>query len=157
MCALLNSISDTTKGMQLQSQCRPSKRRRLHCWEKPINCCPLVYCWLLTKHHALILLSYLFFLISLSFFSVLKEDEFIIFWNIFDLRDKLDINVYNIYSWYEIMLVQFCKPQNPDLHFVSEIPNSSLIFQKGKSYRWNQKAVNTNMAVPHSPPLLPPK
>nr|KAF6509219.1 zinc finger protein 451 [Rousettus aegyptiacus] len=31
MCALLNSISDTTKGMQLQSQCRPSKRRRLHC------------------------------------------------------------------------------------------------------------------------------
>ncbi|MBZ3886389.1 Zinc finger protein 451, partial [Sciurus carolinensis] len=31
MCALLNSISDTTKGTQLQSQCKPPKRRRLHC------------------------------------------------------------------------------------------------------------------------------
>ncbi|XP_006893207.1 PREDICTED: zinc finger protein 451 [Elephantulus edwardii] len=31
MCALLNSISDTTKGMQLHSQCKPPKRRRFHC------------------------------------------------------------------------------------------------------------------------------
>ncbi|KAJ1068525.1 hypothetical protein K5549_005221 [Capra hircus] len=31
MCALLNSISDTTKGMQLQPRGKPPKRRRLHC------------------------------------------------------------------------------------------------------------------------------
>ncbi|KAJ8787619.1 hypothetical protein J1605_022934 [Eschrichtius robustus] len=31
MCALLNSISDTTKGMQLQPQCKLPKRKRLHC------------------------------------------------------------------------------------------------------------------------------
>lgn len=31
MCALLNSISDTTKGTQLQTRGHPPKRRRPHC------------------------------------------------------------------------------------------------------------------------------
>lgn len=73
-----------------------------------------------------------FFLSSLAFFNVLEEDEFIIFWNLVDLVDKINIHIHNIYSWYKIMLIHFCKAQNLDLYFVSESPNLSLIFQKAK-------------------------